>query len=365
MDTNIPKIEIGPHRVDLFQGGMGVGISRWHLASAVINEGGVGTLPAVGLAAHLGLLNGVRTEEGYVKVANEALRYEIAKIRKNSNGVLAVNVMGALSNNLPLMQTAVDEKVDMIVFGAGIIRKFPQNAKNMLWIPVVSSGRSALLTTRSLERSGYKPAGFIVEGPLAGGHLGYSTEELTDLDFLEHGLERRVKEVIYATKDYRNFGRKVPVIAAGGIFYGGDIRRAIEEWGAAGAQLATRFVPTIECDAPQQFKDAYLRCERGDIMLIKSPVGLPGRALRNQFLIDAARGKRFSFDCPYHCLTSCEQDKAQYCIADALFNAEKGDLKEGFVFCGANTYRCKEDGSISVQELFKKLQQEYKDNKRS
>jgi NAD(P)H-dependent flavin oxidoreductase YrpB (nitropropane dioxygenase family) len=150
--------------------------------------------------------------------------------------------------------------------------------------------------------------------------------------------------------------KKIPVIAAGGIFYGGDIAKYLS-LGASGVQMATRFVTTDECDADIRFKQAYLNCEEKDLVIIKSPVGMPGRAIRNKFLDEVETGKMNPTECPYFCLHSCQQERSPYCIANALINAQKGEFEYGYVFAGAKAHLCKE--IIPVSELFNRLNQEY------
>ena len=218
---------------------------------------------------------------------------------------------------------------------------------------------------------GHLPDAIIVEGPMAGGHLGYDrfntkkpdrSDNLDNPDFVEHGLEGIVKAVIDIVKKYETTAKKMPVIAAGGIFYGGDIRRAVEEWGAAGVQMATRFVTTYECDADIRFKQAYVDCKKEDLVIINSPVGMPGRAIKNAFLERVIRGETTPVTCPYHCLITCKPKESPYCIARALVDARRGEFENGYVFAGANAFRCNE--IVSVHDVFLALDQEYASNKR-
>jgi nitronate monooxygenase len=221
----------------------------------------------------------------------------------------------------------------------------------------VSSGRAAALIAKKwLERYNYLPDAFVVEGPLAGGHLGFKPEQL---DQPEYSLEKLVPEVIQAIKPIaEKNGKTIPVIAAGGIFNGQDIYNFIK-LGANGVQMATRFVTTHECDASIKFKQAYLDSKREDTLIIKSPVGMPGRALRNEFIDDVQAGNKKPFKCPYHCITTCDYQNSPYCIAVALMNAQKGNLRHGLEFAGANVYRCKE--IVSVKELMDTLVKEYEE----
>jgi NAD(P)H-dependent flavin oxidoreductase YrpB (nitropropane dioxygenase family) len=361
----IPKIILEDLEFSLIQGGMGVGISRSGLASAVANEGGAGIIAAVGLSA-LGNYSG-----SYVERNEQALREEIRLAREKTKGVVGVNVMCALYDDESLMKVALKENVDLIISGAGLPLELPTYKKNIgnkktKLIPIVSSARAAkiILHQWAFKRD-YVPDAILIEGPKAGGHLGYSLEELNDESFVDKGLEKILKGVLEIVEGYeKKGGRKIPVIVAGGIYYGGDIKR-FYELGAAGVQMATRFVTTVECDAPLEFKQKYLDSKKEDIVLLESPVGYPGRAINSQFLEDVKLGKKIAFSCPYYCLRDCGRNEAKYCIADALVNAVKGNLTEGFVFCSTNAWRTKEDGIISVRELFKKINREYEENKSS
>jgi len=212
---------------------------------------------------------------------------------------------------------------------------------------------AALIAKRWLDKYAYRPDAFVVEGPKAGGHLGYKSEQLSDPAY---SLEMIVPEVIAAIRPYEEEGKRIPVIAGGGVYTGADIRKFIE-LGAAGVQMATRFVATDECDASQAFKDAIVDSKEGDLEIIKSPVGMPGRAIRNGFLDDVERGARTPYACPYHCIITCDVDKAPYCISLALLNAQKGKLDKGFAFAGSNAPRV--DRIMPVQELMDELVAEY------
>jgi nitronate monooxygenase len=340
-------------RIPIVQGGMGVGISLSGLAAATANAGGVGVIAAAGI----GLLEPDAFTD-FLGANIRALRREIRRARELSRGVLGVNIMVALSNFADLVRTAIEEKIDVIFSGAGLPVNLPEYLKKgctTRLVPIVSSGRAAiLLAKRWLDKYNYLPDGFVVEGPKAGGHLGYKKEQLTDPDF---ALEKIVVEVIEAVKPFEErTGRKIPVIAGGGIYTGADIRRFLE-LGAAGVQMATRFVATDECDADRAFKEAYIAAHEGDLEIISSPVGMPGRAIRNRFLDDVAAGQRKPYTCPYHCIVTCDREKAPYCISLALLNAQKGRLENGFAFAGANAFRVKK--IVKVQELVDSLVAEY------
>ncbi len=355
--NNVPPIRIGNLELSLFQGGMGVGISGKDLAAAVTEEGGLGVIASVAL----GVLKDYPRE--YLDNA-AALRDEIKEARRMTNGPIGVNIMHALSDYPELVKAAVDEGVDAIISGAGVPKDLPTylNGKNIKLIPIVSSARLANILCKAWGRYGHLPDAIVVEGPKAGGHLGYTREELDQPGFIASGLERIVPEVVQAVKPYEIEGRKIPVIAAGGIFYGGDIAKFIA-LGAAGAQMATRLVTTNECDANPGFKEAYLQCNSGDIGIIDSPIGMPGRAIINQFLHDVAAGKMQPTACPYKCLKPCDSNNVPYCIAEALLNAQQGNFQDGFAFVGSNAHLCKE--IIPVKKLLEKLDEEYRIGKRS
>jgi len=348
-----PLIEIGSLKVRMFQGGMGVGISMANLASAVANEGGMGVIASVGL-------NEFKGHSGeYIESSKRALKDEIRLARRKTSGAIGVNIMYVLSNFPDLVRTALKENVEAIISGAGLPLDLPgylgDNKKTKL-IPIVSSARAMEIIIKTWKRRyDYVPDAIIVEGPKAGGHLGYSIEKLADPEFVEHGLEKILVEVVEAVKPYET-DRKIPVIAAGGIFYGGDIKKFLN-LGASGVQMATRFVTTNECDASMEFKQAYLDSKKEDIIIIQSPVGMPGRAIKNKFLEEVEAGERKPINCPYHCLKPCKPEKSPYCIAQALINAKNGKFNDGYVFCGSNAYLCNE--IIPVKKVFKKLNQEY------
>jgi nitronate monooxygenase len=221
--------------------------------------------------------------------------------------------------------------------------------------PIVSSARAAaLICKRWFQRYGYLPDAVVVEGPKAGGHLGFKAEQIDDPTYcLENLIAAVVAEMGRVEREH---GVRIPIIAAGGVYDGNDIRRFIE-LGASGVQMGTRFVATFECDADPAFKQSYVDSRQEDLMVINSPVGLPGRALKNQFLTDVAAGMRHPFRCPYHCIKSCDPEKSPYCIGLALASARRGKLKNGFAFAGANAFRV--DKIVSVVELMSSLEAGY------
>lgn len=345
----VPKLKIGNITVDapIVQGGMGVRVTLSSLASAVANEGGIGTISSMGLG------DITSPKEDYEKESHDALVQEIRKAKSMTDGPLAVNVMGVLSNADDLVRASVSEGIDMIIYGAGLPTKLPAIVENddVALVPIIGSGRIAKLIMKTWDkRYNRLPDAFILEGPLAGGHLGFSVEELENID--EVSLEKLLPGVLEELKPYEEkYGRKIPVIVAGGIFTGADIAKMLK-LGASGVQMGTRFVCTEECGVSQEFKQAYIDAKEEDIIITKSPVGLPGRAIKNKFMEDVEAGN-IKMKCPYKCLTSCKMDKARYCIAEALVNSYFGDVDKGLIFCGQNAYRI--DKVITVKELFTEL----------
>lgn len=340
-------------RTPIIQGGMGVGISRAGLAGAVADAGGIGVIACAGI----GMLEPDAFSD-FVEANLRALRREIRKVRAATKGILGVNIMVALSQFADFVRVAVEEKVDIIFSGAGLPLNLPDlvGEKGRIKLaPIVSSARAAGLLIRKWKaKYGRVPDAIVVEGPLAGGHLGFSREQIDDPAF---ALDHLIPEVVAEVKIHEEkLGCTIPVIAAGGIFTGADIRRFMD-LGSAGVQMATRFVGTDECDASPAFKQAFIDSKRDDLIIIQSPVGMPGRAIRNQFLDDVKAGKKKPFTCPYHCIITCKPEDSPYCIAMALTNALKGKLTGGFVFAGANSYRV--DKIVSVRALIETLRGEY------
>jgi nitronate monooxygenase len=340
-------------KVPIIHGGMGIGISLSGLAAAVANEGGIGVIATAGIGM---------SEPDFFKdsfAANHrALRKEIRKARESTEGILGVNIMVALTNFADLVKTAIEEGIDIIFSGAGLPLNLPEllgeNTRTKL-APIVSSARAAAIIAKKWsDKFNRLPDAVVVEGPKAGGHLGFKEEMIDDPAY---SLERLVPEVVEAMKPFEEkHAKAVPVIAAGGIYTGQDIYKFFQ-LGASGVQMATRFVTTHECDASLKFKQAYIDSGKEDMVIIKSPVGMPGRAIKNSFIDEVSQGKRKPFKCPYHCLKTCDVKNSPYCITLALINAKKGNLSQGFAFAGANAYRA--DKIISVKELIETLLKEY------
>lgn len=355
--NNMKSLKLGNLIADIpiIQGGMGVGISLSGLSSAVANQGGIGVISA----ACVGMFE-PDIATNYIEANIRALKSEIRKARELTKGILGINVMVALSNFADMVKTAIDEGIDIIFSGAGLplnLPKFLDEKKSTKLVPIVSSGRAvSIIAKKWIEKYNYIPDAVVVEGPRAGGHLGFKHEQITDS---EYSLEKLIEEVIAEVKPLEEkYGKPIPVIAAGGIYSGEDIYKFLQ-LGAAGVQMATRFVTTDECDASEKFKKSYIDARKEDIGIIKSPVGMPGRAIINKFIEDVNMGKKKPCKCPYHCIVTCEGNNSPYCIAHALMNAQKGNMKNGFAFAGENAYRAKE--IISVKELMETLVKEYDD----
>ncbi len=361
---SLPSLKIGDlvARMPIVQGGMGVGISLSRLASAVANEGGIGVIA--------GAMVGMKERDvasNPVEAHTRALHNEIEKARKDTSGIIGVNIMVALTTFAEMTRTAIESRADIIFSGAGLPMDLPKIFQETCekkkeefrtkLVPIVSSGRAAAVIAKKwLAKTGLLPDAFVLEGPRAGGHLGFSEEHIFDSSYTLENLISGVTDVAHSLED--KAGRSIPVIAAGGIFSGSDIARMMS-LGASGVQMATRFVTTTECDADIRFKEAYMNAKPQDITIIHSPVGMPGRALDNEFIEEAREGRKKPFKCIFHCIKTCDPKNSPYCIASALINAMKGNLDKGFAFCGDNVGKAKK--IVSVHELMESLKREYDD----
>lgn len=347
---DIPTLKIGNLEINppIIQGGMGVRVSRASLAAAVANEGCAGVIASVGLGDYEN-----NPASKFVEINNDALRAEIALARSKSKGILGVNVMVVLSNYEEFLQVCAEENVDLVISGSGLpldLPKFFVGKKTKL-IPIVSSARALNIICRKWKQNYDRlPDAVIVEGPMAGGHMGYHYDDVVNNKTMK--LEDIVVEVVAFAKTQES---PIPVIAAGGVFDGADIAKFLK-LGASGVQMATRFVCTDECDVDIKFKQAYIDAKKEDITIINSPVGLPGRVLRNEFVDRVKAGETVPFKCRYRCLRSCDPKTVPYCIAQVLGNSARGNMENAFVFAGSNAYRCTE--IISVKTLVNKLKEE-------
>lgn len=340
--------------VPVIQGGMGVGISLSGLASAVANEGGVGVISSAGL----GLLY-KDFSKNYLEASILGLKEEIRKAREKTRGVIGVNVMVAMTNFTDMVKTSIAEKVDILIAGAGLpldMPSFLNKGSITKLVPIVSSARAAKIICEKWKANyDYLPDAVIVEGPMAGGHLGFKEEQIGDSDYR---LEKLVPEIVSELKLFEEkYNQSIPLIAAGGIYTGQDIHDILK-LGASGVQMGTRFVTTDECDASQAFKQTYIDAEERDIEIIKSPVGMPGRAILSSFIEKVRAGKKQPKKCPFKCIKTCDISKSPYCIIVALMNAFKGNFENGYAFAGANAFRATRISS--VKEVFQSLMKEYK-----
>lgn len=334
----------------IIQGGMGVGVSLHKLAGTVSKEGGIGIISTADIGYK---------EEDFEKNPNEAnmraIGKEIKLARKiaGEDKILGVNIMVALKNYAEIVKECVKQKIDLIISGAGIPKDLPEYVKNTETkiAPIVSSLRCCKLIVKHwMTKYNYVPDMIVIEGTEAGGHLGFKLEELEENN--KPKLEDITVEVVNYIKEIENeTGKSIPVISAGGIWDSKDIKKFLN-LGASGVQMATRFVATNECDASVEFKKAYINAKKDDIKIIKSPVGMPGRAIYNKF-IESTEKEKCKIERCYNCIKTCDVKTTPYCITKALINAVKGNMEDALVFCGSNVGRVKE--IVPVHDLMQEL----------
>lgn len=341
--------------IPIIQGGMGVGVSISGLASAVANQGGVGVISAAGL----GLVHR-NSALDYLQANIEGLKKELQKAREKTTGIIGVNIMMAMTNFADLVRTSIAEKADIIFSGAGLPFDLPgfltPESKTKL-VPIVSSARATkIICEKWKNQFDYLPDAVVVEGPKAGGHLGFKANHLEDV---QYSLQELVPQVVETVRQFeQKYHKEIPVIAAGGIYTGKDMYEIMHK-GASGVQLGTRFVPTQECDASLEFKMSYVNAREEDIEIIQSPVGMPGRAIANSFIEKIKKGLKTPLKCPFQCIKTCDVSKSPYCIITALFNAYKGNMKNGYAFAGSNAYLANK--ITTVKEVFSELMDEFKE----
>ena len=338
-------------KLPVIQGGMGVGVSLSRLASAVADEGGIGVISCAGL----GLIYH-KSPGDYLNRCISGLKEEIRKAKEKTNGIIGVNIMVALTNYADMVKTSIKEKADVIFAGAGLPFDLPSyltKESTTKLVPIVSSPRAAkILCDKWKTNYNYLPDAIVVEGPKAGGHLGFKTEQLED----EHySLEQLVPEVLNIAAQYRA-EKEIPVIVAGGISSGQDIHHFIE-MGASGVQMGTIFVTTEECDASTEFKNVFVNARQEDIKIIQSPVGMPGRAIDGEFIQSVEKGQEMPRSCPFHCIKTCDYTKSPYCIVQALYQAARGNMKKGYAFTGMNVHLSQKISS--VKEVIARLKAEF------
>lgn len=320
----------------LIQGGMGVGISLSGLAGAVAAEGGIGMIST----AQIGFRE-PEFDAAPIETNLKCIGKELARAREIApGGVIGCNIMVATRRYEDYVRAAAKAGADLIVSGAGLPAKLPELVRGFKTKigPIVSSLKSAAVICKLWDRH-YQTAPdlVIIEGPKAGGHLGFKEEELADMEALDYDSE--VRRIADHVRQYgEKYGKKIPVIMAGGVYDRRDVAHYLDELGLDGVQAATRFVTTEECDAPDAFKQAYLDAKKEDIVITKSPVGMPGRAILNKFLREVRKRPRPVRRC-HQCLEKCSPRELPYCITDALLAAARGDVREALLFCGTNAYR--------------------------
>lgn len=338
-------------RVPLIQGGMGVGISLGRLAGSVAKEGGVGIISSAQI--------GYREKDFDKNPAHaniRAIESEMKKARAISpEGIIGFNVMTALKEHVAHVKAAVKAGADIIISGAGLPTDLPAltAGSGTRIAPIVSTDKSANVILKYWDRKYQRTADLVViEGPEAGGHLGFKKEELSE--YTPETYRAEIRRIIKTVKKYgEKYGVDIPVAVAGGIYDSSDVKRALA-LGADGVQVATRFVTTEECDADIRYKEAYIHASREDIRLVKSPVGMPGRAILNPLMKRVAEGIKIPHTPCHRCLAKCSPAEIPYCITDGLINAVKGNIEEGLLFCGAKAWKAEKIDTVkeAVQELF-------------
>lgn len=338
-------------KIPVIQGGMGIGISLSSLAGNVALNGGVGVISS----AQIGFRD-PEWNSNPIETNLRVLKEEIGKAKEIAKGcgVVAVNIMVATKFYEKYVKAAVEAGADLIISGAGLPVDLPQFVKESKTkiAPIVSSLKSFdVISKYWLKKYNKFPDMVVIEGPLAGGHLGFKQEELADIEALCY--EEEVKKIIARVREQER-GERIPVVAAGGIYEGKDARPYFA-MGADGVQVATRFVTTYECDADIKYKETYIQARKEDITIVKSPVGMPGRAIYNAFLDKVAKGNVLVGKC-HQCLAKCKPAEIPYCITDALVNAAKGNTDEGLLFCGANAYKATKLEHVS--DIMKEFEEE-------
>lgn len=336
-------------KIPVIQGGMGVGISLSRLAGSVAACGGVGVIST----AQIGWREPDFREHPF-EANYRVIGKEIQKAREIAEGgIIGVNIMVATQRYEEYVKTAVKAGVDLIISGAGLpidLPKYVEGTKTKI-APIVSSLKSLNVICRMWERK-YKKAPdlVVIEGPKAGGHLGFSREELDT--FTDESYDGVIRSVIEKVKEYgEKFSKKIPVVVAGGIYDRADMDHALS-LGADGVQMGTRFVTTEECDAAPEYKQAYIRAEKEDICIVQSPVGMPGRAIKNAFM-DRVKTEKCRIEHCYHCIVTCRPAEIPYCITQALVNAAEGRVEDALLFCGSNA--CRSHKIEKVEDIMKEL----------
>ena len=347
----LPKLHIGNLTADvpIVQGGMGIGVSLSGLASAVANEGGVGVISAANIGFNEPDFR-THTIEANLRAIKEQLR--IAK-EKAKRGLIGMNIMWKGQHYEDYARCAAENGADIIFSGAGLPADLPAcvEGTDTKIAPIVGSPKAARVILKLWERHHHRTADMVViEGPKAGGHLGYTREQVKEHE--HDGYENEIKEILDVVKEFEDkFKKKIPVIFGGGVFSKEDIQHYLS-LGLSGVQMATRFVATKECDASEAFKNMYVNAKKEDVTIVQSPVHMPGRALLNPFVKEVMQHRIAPTSC-FHCLKTCDPRTTPYCITMALIRAVRGDVDHGLVFGGANAWKI--DKIVSVHELIQEL----------
>lgn len=338
-------------RLPIIQGGMGVGVSLSNLASAVTNAGGLGVISS----AQIGFKDETFSKDP-ISANLKTLKKEIKLAKEKCfNGPIGVNIMVATKEYAKYIKVAIESGVDIIISGAGLPTMLPElvEESSVKIAPIVSSLKATKILLKFWDKHYKKTADMvIIEGPKAGGHLGFKKEEL---DMKPEEFNKSIFDIIDEVNKYsKKYSKEIPVVVAGGIYDGNDISKYLS-MGANGVQMATRFVATKECDASDEFKNAYIKAKREDIVIVKSPVGMPGRALLNPFVKKTMKEK-IKIDRCFQCLSACNPKETPYCITNALINSVNGNIDNGLIFCGENVSRLNK--ITTVKELMNELESE-------
>lgn len=329
----------------IIQGGMGVGISLHNLAGHVAKAGGIGIISSAQI--------GYKEPDFLTHTLNanlRALKEEIKKAKAIApQGIIGVNIMVAMNHYGEIVKKAVEAGADLIISGAGLPVNLPLYTKGSQTkiAPIVSSGKAASVICKLWDRKNQvAPDMIVVEGPLAGGHLGFSIDQINE----NPSVLEIMKDVKKVVSEYEvKYHKTIPVVVAGGFYSGEEVATALRA-GADGVQMGTRFVTTFECDAPEAYKEAYIKATADQIGIIKSPVGMPGRAILNPFITNVPGNKA----CYYHCIEKCGVTTIPYCISRALISAAEGDVDHALLFCGSNAYRS--TNLEHVQQIFEEIE---------
>lgn len=338
-------------RFPLIQGGMGVGVSLGRLAGTVAKEGGIGIISS----AQIGYRE--KDFDQDPAAANiRAIADEMKKAREISpGGIIGYNIMTALKEHAAHVKAAVKAGADLIISGAGLPTDLPAltEGSDTKIAPIVSTEKSANVILKYWDRKYKRTADLVViEGPEAGGHLGFKVEELSA--YTEESYDLEIMKIIRAVRTYaEKYGKEIPVVVAGGIYDSRDVRKVMD-LGADGVQVATRFVTTEECDADIRYKEAYIQVSQEDIRIVKSPVGMPGRAIMNPLMETVMEGGRIPHSPCHRCLAKCSPSEIPYCITDSLIEAVRGNIEKGLLFCGAKAWKAERIETVRevVQALF-------------